>query len=460
MQAIRALFWGNRVGKTEWGAQETARYSEGKHPYRLILPPIEIWCACPSFDQQKETTQKKLARYIPKHRIKDITYVKKNTWGELILDTGTQINFKSYEQGAEKFQGTGKRLIWFDEEPPRDIWEECFVRSEAGIPLDIILTMTAVKGMTWVYDDIYLDTDNPDLFVSTAGWDDNPFLTEKQKAQMSRGLTPQALQVRREGKFVKRVGLVCPWWDRSVHLRKITYNPDWEVGGAIDFGFSNPACFGLIGADYDDNLNLFDGFYGPGMTTPTIGDKIIKLFYKYELRSLDIVADSAQAEDIQELNDYFTEKNVNITVIPIKKAGTKKENWDEYRARKLQEYGDVTEDKRTKIVVSMDLSWFDEKKGKDVNWFVYEVEGLKWDETVGSTGETQQGAIWDSKNPNHAIDMLTYYQIDHLDAPEAPEDDDPIKTKIPGTYVRPSVNEDEVEEENDWGTSTGEDEFL
>ena len=65
MQAIRTLFWGNRVGKTEWGAQEVSRYATNNHPYRDIGEPIEIWAACPSFDAQEETTQKKLLTYLP-----------------------------------------------------------------------------------------------------------------------------------------------------------------------------------------------------------------------------------------------------------------------------------------------------------------------------------------------------------------------------------------------------------
>src|SRR5690606_14492578 len=98
-------------------------------------------------------------------------------------------------QGREKWQSAGKDWIWFDEEPPKDIWEEAFVRQEAGRQLRIILTMTAIKGMTWVYDRLYKSTSNPDLYVSMAGWDDNPWLGESQKAQMSRGLTSQSLKV-------------------------------------------------------------------------------------------------------------------------------------------------------------------------------------------------------------------------------------------------------------------------
>lgn len=470
LKAIRALFWGNRVGKTEWGAQETSRYALGEtggevNVYRtqqdfivrsfkdrLVFPPIEIWCASPSYDAQKETTQKKLELYIPKKRIVDITYVKKNTWGEIVIDNGTKLNFKSYEQGREKFQGVGKRLIWFDEEPPHDIWEECFVRSEAGVPLDIILTMTAIKGMTWVYDDIYMDTDNPNLYVSTAGWNDNPWLEDVQKKQMASGLTPDALKVREEGKFVKRVGMVCPWWERSTHLQDITYDSNWAISGAIDFGFSNPACFELIGADYDDNLNIFDGFYSEGMTTPTIGQEIIKLKNDYKIKSLEIIADSAQAQDIQELNDYFGSIDANITVIGIKKvSGTDNENWDEYRARKMQEYGQVV-DGKTKIRVSNKLTRIDPKEEKKVNWFVKEVELLKWDEKKGPTDEMQQGPRWDPRYPNHSIDTFSYYLVDHLEAPERPAKKKPWEGKIPGTYVPPAI----IEEETGWTTNQSE----
>lgn len=146
-QPIRALFWGNRVGKTEIGAMEVARYMLGQHEYRDIPVPVEAWSVCPSFDAQAETTQKKLLHYLPEQEIADTTTIRKGIYSSIRLKNGSVVNFKSYEQGRSKFQGAGKRLIWFDEEPPHDIWEECVVRQEAGQPLDIILTMTPIKGM-------------------------------------------------------------------------------------------------------------------------------------------------------------------------------------------------------------------------------------------------------------------------------------------------------------------------
>ncbi len=469
-KVIRALFWGNRVGKTEVGAQAVADYvtdqqpnfidvlmrngQQHRFPYhkRTVHRPIEIWCACPSYDVQKETTQKKLERYIPPHLIKHITYIKSGTWGEVELKDGTKINFKSYEQGRSKFQGAGKRVIWFDEEPPRDIWEECFVRSEAGVPLDIILTMTPVNGMTWVYDEIYLDTDNPDLYVDEAEWDDNPFLTTKQKDQMGRGLSPQALQVRQKGKFVKKTGLVCGWFDRSVHITDLVHAKDWDCSvSSLDFGFSNPCCWGLFGVDYDDNINLFEGFYERQLTTPKICERIYKTLTQYGLQNNDhtVISDSAQAQSIQEANDYCAEKGYKINFIGVKKeSGTKGDNWDEYRAQKMDDYG-ATVEGTTKFKASRNLKTFDERKGVEVNWFMHEAGTLKWSEVASASGEEkQQGGTWDTRYANHAIDMYTYFLVDHLTSPDRPRERKPWEGKLPGTFIEPSVIDEET---NDWG---------
>lgn len=428
-----------------------------------IIYPIEIWCACPSYDVQKETTQKKLETYLPKNRIKKIIYVKTGVWGEVILDNGVRINFKSYEQGREKFQGAGKRIIWFDEEPPHDIWEEAFVRVEAGVPLDIILTMTPINGMTWVYDDLYMQNGiNPDLFVSEAEWDDNPFLTEAQKKQMMQGLRPDAIEVRRKGQFMQKTGLVCRWWRGDKHLQDIVFNPDWQVGGALDFGYSNPACFGLIGVDYDDNLNLFSGFYEKGLTSPKIAERIVKLCQAHgvNMNDLVIVADSAQAQSIQELNDISTTNKYGFVVIGVvKQPKTSQQNWDEWRADKLEQYGEVVNDK-TKLLVSKDLLWFDEKQGKTVNWFASEANSLKWAEVASAIGkEKVQGSTWDIRYANHAIDMITYFISYHIEAPERPKND-PLANKIPNTYIRPSPVKDEESESGDWAEVSFSEEVL
>ena len=54
------------------------------------------------------------------------------------------IGFKSVDQGREKFQGASLDYVWFDEEPPLDIYEECKMRviDRCG---EIYGTMTPLK---------------------------------------------------------------------------------------------------------------------------------------------------------------------------------------------------------------------------------------------------------------------------------------------------------------------------
>jgi len=410
-ESVRVLFWGNRVGKTEWGAQEVARYALQDHPYRDIKYPPEIWCACPSYDSQKETTQQKLKKYLPKSRIKDITYVKKNTWGEVVLDTGARLNFKSYEQGREKFQGVGKRVIWFDEEPPFDIWEECFVRQEAGVPLDVILTMTAIKGMTWVYDNLYLDTGNPDLFISEAGWDDNPWLTKKQKEKMARGLTPEALKVRREGKFVKKSGLVCAWWRRDVHLKHYDeLDRSWSWYEVLDGGFSDPACWLLIGVDNDDSIHVVDGFRESSLLTDEIKSR----------RDGKIGGLTMTCGWIDTDNPRLTTElsSLGMSLIPMQKESGESKSWDEILAEKLAEYGVIQKGTgEPRIFVSDALMRFDSKRGSNTNWLVQEIENLSWLATSSGGSDIQIKPKWDDhrKFGHHfdGIRAVSYFLVSY-----------------------------------------------
>lgn len=409
-KAVRALFWGNRVGKTEWGGQETTRYALAEHPYKDIKTDIEIWCACPSYEVQEETTQKKLLSYLPEEEIEHISYLRGRIIKKIRMKNGTVIDFKSYDQGREKFQGTGKRLIWFDEEPPKDIWEECFVRVEAGQPLDVILTMTAVKGMTWVYDDIYLATGNPDLYVSEAGWDDNPWLTEKQKEQMSRGLSVQALKVRREGKFVKRVGLVCAWWDRNLHLHHYTeLNKTWTWYEALDGGFSDPAAWLLIGVDNDNNVHVVDGFRQKQL----IGKRL------KEIRDIKVggltITDGWMDVDPR-LQHELSDEGMSLRTV-LKKP-KEAENWDETLASKLEEYGGVQAGTGApRLFISDNLIEISERTGKEQNWLVQEIENLVWLERLSKQGEEIVPKWDDHRRFGHHFDgvrALAYFLVSYM----------------------------------------------
>jgi phage terminase large subunit-like protein len=394
----------HNTGKSEVGGMEAAKVLLGQHPF---IKPSDGWAFCPSFDEQKDTTQEKLLRYIPKDRIVgEPTWLRKGIIKELSVksDDGQahKVTFKSYEQGREKAQGAGKGWIWFDEEPPKDLFDECSVRSEAGIPLYLWMTMTPIKGMTWVYNDIYLNTSNPDIFVSTATWDDNPFLTTEQKAKMAGRLSASALKVRREGRFMRQVGLVASWFDRSVHVMDFDEVPDGQHYFGIDFGFSNP-CAGLwVSVDNNENVWVYDGFYGTGMTNPYIMGLVRSRESANGLTGpVDRIGDGAQASDIKEMCDA----GLRIQAVQ-KMSGTDTENWDEWRSKLMEDLGRIDENnKHPRIIISSKLTAYDEE-GNPYNFLMRELEGLRWEETTVD-GVTKPKSVW-GRQPNHAIDALTY----------------------------------------------------
>ena len=418
----------HNCGKTEIGAQEVARYLLGQHDHKDIKTPIEIWAICPSFDSQKETTQPKLLRYLPKDSIESITWIRKGIISEIILVNKSKITFKSYEQGRPKFQGAGKRLIWFDEEPPHDIWEECFVRQEAGQLLDIILTMTAIKGMTWVYDEIYLSSDTDLIYVSEAGWDDNPWLTKEQKNIMARGLSPDALKVRKEGQFVRRVGLVCSWWDREKHVKNYENAPmDWTYYEVLDGGWSDPAAWLLLGVDNDDSVHVIDGFREAHLSTDQIKSRRDSKIGGLHIRSG--WADCDNPRLLKELSDQ------GMKLRSVIKIPGETKSWDETLAEKLSEYGTVQKGTgEPRLFLSGNLQQLNPRTGKDYNWLMQEIENLLWQERVAD-GIIETKPTWDDhrKFGHHfdGIRALAYFLISYKK---------PLKFSGPLIQVKPNLD--------------------
>lgn len=370
---IRSLFWGNRVGKTEWGGQEAVRFATGNHTHRKIIVPNEGWVVCPSFDLQPESTQRKLERYLSPNDIAKVEYLRGSIWKSVRLTNGSLITFKTYEQGREKFQSAGKRWIWFDEEPPSDIYEECLMRQEAGIPMDIWITMTPINGMTWIYDEIYTDPGNPMYFVSEeAGWDDNPFLDESQKKIMRAVLEKRGerIEVREKGRFMARVGLVCNWWRREKHLRAYPELPkDWTYFEVLDGGWSDPASWLLGAIDLNGDLHIVDGFALPELLTGEIKST-------RDTRRIGItIREGYSDNDNPRLNSELG--TLGMTLQPIEKKPGESKSWDETMAESMASFGKIQKGTgQPRLYINENLKWL-----------IHEIENLKWLEIKHKDGE-------------------------------------------------------------------------
>ncbi len=321
----RWVFGGNRTGKTECGAVESVWLARGNHPYRENRKNVSGWVVSLSTKVQKEVSQAKILKYLNKSWIDSIimktgskgspdfgvidTIVVKNVFGGK-----SQISFKSCEEGREKFQGTSLDFVWFDEEPPRDIYEECAMRviDKRG---DLFGTMTPLKGLTFIYDQIYLNpTGDPEIYCSFMEWQDNPFLPIDEIERLSSTLSSEELENRRYGRFAGLSNsLVYKEFSEEINvIEPFSIPPEWQETLSIDPGLQNPLSCHWYAVDYDNNVYVVAEHFEAGKTVDYHAEKIKEISRQLSWRHgrngmIEALIDSAANQKTLASNKSVTE---------------------------------------------------------------------------------------------------------------------------------------------------------
>lgn len=285
----RWVFGGNRSGKTECGAAECVWLALGEHPFKPNRPDAQGWVVSLSQQVQRDVAQAKVLKYLPPRRIEDIVMVSgrksapeygiidsilvRNAFGGL-----SRIGFKSCDQGREKFQGASLDFVWFDEEPPEDVYEECRMRvfDRGGY---IFGTMTPLKGLTWVYDEIELNVrSDPEVWSTRMEWKDNPYLGAAEVENMLAVTSEEQQESRRFGRFTDGFGPVYPEFEPSRHvIEPFAVPPDWQAAVSIDPGLNNPTSCHFYAVDYDGRVYVVAEHYERGKDVDYHAERILSL---------------------------------------------------------------------------------------------------------------------------------------------------------------------------------------
>ena len=272
------LFGGNRTGKTVAGAVEAVWRSRGNHPYREITTPQRGWVVSLDYNVQRDVAQKEVLRWLNPAWIKNIEMRqgrKDNPENGIIdfievysIHGGVSIiGFKSCDQGRAKFQGTSQHWIWFDEEPPEDVYDECKMRiiDTRG---DIWGTMTPLQGLTWVYNTVYMnEPGDTEIKYWLMEWADNPWLSPEEIKQLESTMTEDEREARQYGKFVAMSGLVYKEFDEGIHvIEPFDVPKEWYYNISIDPGLANPLSAHFYAVDYDGNIYVIAEQYEAGQS--------------------------------------------------------------------------------------------------------------------------------------------------------------------------------------------------
>ena len=166
---------GNQLGKTIAGGAEWAMHATGRYPdwwdgATFAKAPL-LWAGSVTGESTRDNPQRILVGppavesdwgtgFIPKDAIKgrdramgvpnllDNIQVRWGGGGDVQAETSI-IAFKAYEKGREKWQGPTVDGVWFDEEPPQDIYTEGLTRTNNGQRGQFaIITFTPLLGMS------------------------------------------------------------------------------------------------------------------------------------------------------------------------------------------------------------------------------------------------------------------------------------------------------------------------
>jgi phage terminase large subunit-like protein len=292
----RLLMAANRFGKTECGAAEMTYHLTGQYPDdwpgRRFGKPVRAWAAGVTGETTRDVVQAKLigppfieaewgTGMIPKACLVSIATARGipgsiDTVGVRHISGGmSALQFKSFEKGREKWQGTAQEVVWLDEECPSDIYSEALTRTNetGGI---VFCTFTPLAGVTEVVRR-FLHEKNPDRHVTQATIDDAPHFSAEDKQRIIASYLPHEAEARVKGIPVLGSGRIFPVPEESIACEPINPFPrHWVHLGALDFGYDHPAAAVHLVWDRDADVVYVTKAWRERQTTPVLHAAALK----------------------------------------------------------------------------------------------------------------------------------------------------------------------------------------
>jgi phage terminase large subunit-like protein len=295
----RLFMCANRFGKTMGGAAELALHLTGDYPEwwrgKRFDKPVRAWAAGVTSESTRDVLQQMLigppfresewgTGMIPKAAIANVATARGipaaiDTVSIRHISGGlSNLQFKSYERGREKWQGAALEVVYFDEEPDQDIYVEGLTRTNetGGI---VYMCFTPLLGMSEVVRRFLLDP-SPDRVVITATIDDAPHFTEADKERIAASYAPHELEARVKGVPVLGSGRIFPVAEETLAIEQREFPSHWPRIGGMDFGWDHPFAAVELVHDIDTDTVYVSKTYRIRQTTPIIHASALRAWGK------------------------------------------------------------------------------------------------------------------------------------------------------------------------------------
>ena len=291
----RLFMAGNQLGKTVAGAAELAMHLTGNYPFwwqgHRFTKPITALAGSESYELTRDGIQRLLigppaseedwgTGYIPKSAI--VATTRRSGVSNAIdsvsvrhVTGGTStLLLKAYEQGRGKWQANTVDFIWFDEEPPEDVYFEGITRTNATNGL-IAVTFTPLKGMSAVVAR-YLLEESDDRAVIRMTIEDAEHYTPERRAQIIASYPPHEREARTKGVPSLGSGRIFPVEESEITCPPMAIPKHWPQITGIDFGWDHPFAASRIAWDRDNDVIYVVAEYRQREASPIIHSAAIR----------------------------------------------------------------------------------------------------------------------------------------------------------------------------------------
>lgn len=430
---LRLYIGGNRSGKTYGSVAEDIWWASGTHPH-IEIPKEQIRGRVVGVDFDRGVKE----ILLPLFKILcPPSYLRGGAWekaweargngGVLHFDYyNSYIEFMSYEQSVEKFAGTSRHFIHYDEEPPQAIFNECQARL-VDTNGSAWISMTPVDGMTWVYDLIYnpaqesddkrillkgneeigpvWETDTPRrVRIIEVGMNENPHLSDEAREEFLANLDPDERAARSKGHFVQTAGKVFKQFSVETHVTDEVFDPHemqqrgWQIYTSTDHGWNAPTAWLWHAVAPDGEVVTFGEHYKSEMTIEEHAAFVHAKEAEWKL----------SVEDIIRTGDPAMNQHTAVTGTTV---------IQEYAKRGIYIYTDSVPKDPAIGIARMQMYFKLRANGKptwrissDCGSFIKELKNLRWKTYASKKAKYENNPLEQvHKKDDHAFDSAKYF---------------------------------------------------
>jgi len=432
---FKVLCAGRRWGKSVLAQLITLQWA--------VQKPGLYWIVSPSYKQSKQIHWRGLQQIIPRD------WVVKTNQNELsiTLKNGSIIELKGAEN-PDALRGVKLRGLVIDEIASIRNWDWLWSEVLRPTLTDYAapaLFISTPKGFNHFYElftqgqDSASDQEHSDYKSWRFTSYENPYIPNAEIDKAKDELSENTFAQEYMADFRKYTGLVYKEFDRKIHVQELPdFQPVYYIRG-LDRGFTNPTAVPIIEVNSDGDWYQTHELYSSSLTNVQLNEELTRLTQDVAIGSYELsTMDSAAAGDIQELNDLGQD------FISVRKESG--EAMVNYVSWKIQKFAD-----RLRINATGKPRYYCHPRNVKT---VYEFERYAWPDKVIDINQPEAPI----KANDHMMDALADLNAMYMHAYE-PAVRHPWDGKIPGTFVPPSLPD---EDDNEWGTPMrdyGSDEF-